>query len=167
MHFSSLVKGFQLSEIVSEPKVGLLKECLVTEDTVDKNVLFRVCINHQVRINGNDVNTTLSVISGDFNAKSSQWFSLVEKNAEWREINFLTSTCGYSHLVNKPTRVTKNSSAYMDLNFAACPNLLRETGAELSVFEKCHKNLISGILIWRSFFRHLNCQKFGIIKMML
>ena len=35
----------------------------------------------------------------------------------------------------------------MDLNFAACPNLLRETGAELSVFEKCHKNLISGILI--------------------
>ena len=82
MHFSSLVKGFQLSEIVSEPKVGLLKECLVTEDTVDKNVLFRVCINHQVRINVNDVSTTLSVISGDFNAKSSQWFSLVEKNAE-------------------------------------------------------------------------------------
>ena len=62
--------------------MGLLKECLVTEDTVDKNVLFRVCINHQVRINVNDVNTTLSVISGDFNAKSSQWFSLVEKNAE-------------------------------------------------------------------------------------
>ena len=44
--------------------------------------------------NVNDVNATLSVITGDFNAKLSRWWSLDKDNAEGREINSLTSACG-------------------------------------------------------------------------
>ena len=68
--------------------------------------------------NANDVNATLSVITGDFNAKSSRWWSLDKDNAEGREINSLTSACGYSQLINKPTHITKESSSCMDLIFA-------------------------------------------------
>ena len=33
-----------------------------------------------------------------------------------------------------------------DLIFATSPNLIRETGVELSIFEKCHHNLTYGII---------------------
>ena len=44
--------------------------------------------------NVNDANATLSVITGDFNAKSSRWWSRDKDNAEIQEINSLPSACG-------------------------------------------------------------------------
>ena len=55
--------------------------------------------------NVNDVNATLSVITGAFNAKLSSWWSLDKDNAERREINSLISACGYSQLINLPVQV--------------------------------------------------------------
>ena len=98
----------------------------------------------------NDVNATLSVITGDFNTKSSRWWSLDKDNAEGRKINSLTSACGYSQLINKPTHVTKESSSCIDLIFATSPNLIRETEVELSIFEKCHHNLIYSIIDFKA-----------------
>ena len=73
--------------------------------------------------NVNDVNATFSVIAGDFNAKSSREWSLGKDNAEGREINSLSSACGYSQLINKPTHVTKESFSCIDPIFARSPNL--------------------------------------------
>ena len=47
------------------------------------------------------------MVTGDFNAKSFRWWSLDKDNAQGREINSLTSACGYSQLINKPTRITE------------------------------------------------------------
>ena len=99
--------------------------------------------------NVNDADATLSVITGDFNAESSRWWRLDKDNAEGREINPLTSACGYSQLINKPTHVPKESSSCIYLIFAASPNLIRETGVELSIFEKCHHNLIYRIIAFK------------------
>ena len=96
--------------------------------------------------NVNAVNVTLSVIIGDFNAKLPRWWSLDKDNAEGRKINSSTSTCGFSHLINKPTHVTKESSSCIDLIFTTSANLIRETGVKLSAFEKCHHNLIHGVI---------------------
>ena len=41
--------------------------------------------------NVNDLNIPLSVITGDFNANSSKWWSLDKENAKGREINLKTS----------------------------------------------------------------------------
>ena len=51
----------------------------------------------------NDVNTIFSVITGDFNGKSSREWSLDKDNADGRKINFLSSACVFSQLINKPT----------------------------------------------------------------
>ena len=96
--------------------------------------------------NVSDVNATLSVITGDFNAKLSSWWSLDKDNAEGREINSLISACGYSQLINKPIHVSKKSSSCIDLIFVTSPSLIRETGVKLSIFEKCHHNPIYGII---------------------
>ena len=58
----------------------------------------------------------------------------------------MTSARGCSQLVNKPTHVTKECSSCIDLIFATNPNLIRETGVELSIFENCLHNLIYGIV---------------------
>ena len=84
--------------------------------------------------NVNDVNATLSVITGDFNAKLYSWWSLDKDNAEGREINSSISGCGYIQLINKPTHASKESSSFIDLIFATSPNLIRDTGVELSIF---------------------------------
>ena len=84
--------------------------------------------------NVNYVSATLSVITSDFNAKLSSWWSLDKDNTEGREVNSVTSI-----------HVSKESSSCIDLIFPTSPNLIRETGAELSIFEKCHHNLIYSI----------------------
>ena len=73
--------------------------------------------------NVNDVDATFSVITGDFDAKSSRQWGLDKDNAEGREINSLSSACGYSQLINKPTHVTKESFSCIDPIFARSPNL--------------------------------------------
>ena len=148
--------------IIKRNDLCTLKECLVTEIRVDKKKFFFSCMYRSpsqtqdefeefcndlnlLLSNVNDVNANFSVITGDFNAKLSTWWSLNKDNAEGREINSVTSACGYSQLINKTTYVSKESSSCIDLIFPTSPNLIRETGAELSIFEKCHHNLIYSI----------------------
>ena len=64
--------------------------------------------------NPNDVNATLSVINGYFNAKSFKWWSLNKENAEGQEINSPTFACCYSQLINKPTHGAKESFTFTD-----------------------------------------------------
>ena len=82
-------------------------ECLVTEIIVDIKGIFscfyrsprqtvdefeKLCNDPNLLVsNANDVNVTLSVISDDFNAQSSRWWSLDKDNAKGREINTSTS----------------------------------------------------------------------------
>ena len=96
--------------VIKRDDLCILKECLVTEIIVDKKVSFsclyrspsqtqdefeEFCNELNLLLSDvNDVNATLSVITGDFNAKSSRWWSLVKDNAEGREINSLRSACG-------------------------------------------------------------------------
>ena len=81
--------------VIKRDGLCILKECLVTEIIVDKDEFEEFCNELNLLLSDvNDVNATLSVITGDFNAKSSRWWSLVKDNAEGREINSLTSACG-------------------------------------------------------------------------
>ena len=95
--------------------------------------------------NVNDLNIPLSVITGDFNARSSKWWSLDKENAERREISSLTSACCYGQIINQPTHITKESSSCIDLVFTTNPNLIRNTGVDLPLFDKCHHSLIYGL----------------------
>ena len=79
-----------------------------------KGELEELCTDLNLLLsNVNDLNIPLSVITGDFNARSSNWWSLDKKeNAEGREIDSLTSACGYSQIINQPTHLTKECSSF-------------------------------------------------------
>ena len=94
--------------------------------------------------NINDLNPACSVITGDFNSRSSQWWALYKENNEGSEISFLTSSVGYSQLIDQPTHITKGSSSCIDLISTSNPTFISASGVELSLYKKCHHNLIYG-----------------------
>ena len=94
--------------------------------------------------NINDLNPACSVTTGDFNTRSPQWWAVDKENNEGREISFLTSSAGYSQLIDQPTHITKESSFCIDLIFISNPSFISASGLELSLYEKCHHNLIYG-----------------------
>ena len=94
--------------------------------------------------NINDLNPACSVITGNFNAKSPQCWALDNENNEGHEISFLTSSAGYSQSIDQSTYITKESSSCMDLIFRSSPSFISASGVELSLYEKCHHNLIYG-----------------------
>ena len=83
-----------------------------------------------------------SVITGDLNARCSKWCNKDITNSVGREIDTLTSSAGYKQIINKPTHVVSNSSSCIDLIFSNNLNLLSNYVVDLSLFEKCHHNII-------------------------
>ena len=138
-----------------------LRECLVTELRIGKKKCFFTCLRRSPSqisekfedlctdlnlflSNINDLSRACSVKTGDFNARFPQWWALDKENNEGREISFLTSSSGYSQLIDQPTRITKESSSCIDLIFPSNPSFISASGVELSLYKKCHHNLIYG-----------------------
>ena len=49
-------------------------------------------------------------------------------------------------MIDKPTHYINESSSCIDLIFSSNVNLMKNCGVEQSVYEKCHHNIIYGIL---------------------
>ena len=144
--------------IIKRSDLRQLHECLVTELRIGRKKCFFTCLYSQnseefedictdlnlFLSNVNDLNPACSVITGDFNAKSLQSWSLDKENNEGCEISFLTSSAGYSQLIDQCTHITKESSSCIDLIFTSNPSFISASGVELSLYEKFDHNLIYG-----------------------
>ena len=100
------------------------------------------------------------IINGDFNAKSTTWWSGETNNVEGTSIEALTSYHGFVQFINEPTHILPNSSC-IDLNFADKPNLIVESGVFPSLHAKCHHQIIYSKLnlnvIYPPPYQHLIC----------
>ena len=56
----------------------------------------------------------------------------------------LTSSAGYKQIINKPTHFENNLSSCIYLIFSNNLNLLSNYGVDLSLFKKCHHDIIFG-----------------------
>ena len=63
----------------------------------------------------NKCKPSLSVITGDFNAWSSYWWCKDINTTEGSKLFSLTSSNGFSQLINEPTHIQANSSSCIDL----------------------------------------------------
>ena len=91
-----------------------------------------------------DLSPACSIITGDFNARSTKWWKLDKENLEGREINIITRAAVYSQLINQSKHLTKYFLSCIDLIFTSNPNLINSSGVEMSLFEKCHHNIVYG-----------------------
>ena len=60
---------------------------------------------------------TVSVITADFNARFSYWESKDINTSEGIKLYLLTSSNGFSQLINEPSHIQTNSSSCIDLVF--------------------------------------------------
>ena len=65
-------------------------------------------------------------------------------NSVGHELDSLTSSAGYSQIIDKPTHIVNNSMSCIDLIFCTNTNVIFKHGVDVSIFEKCHHNIIFG-----------------------
>ena len=83
-----------------------------------------------------------SIIAGDFNARYSRWWKNDITNSTGQDIDSLKSSAGYKQIIDKPTRVINNSMLCIDLLFCTNQNVISNYGIDVSMFKKCHHNII-------------------------
>ena len=85
---------------------------------------------------------SLSVITGDFNARSSYWWCKDINTTEGSNLFSLTSSNGFSQLINEPMHIQANSSSCIDLILTDQPNLSKNSGVHSSLHANCHHHIV-------------------------
>ena len=83
-------------------------------------------------------NPFLTVMIGDFNAKSSNWYLNDVTSFEGSQIEFLASQFAMSQVINEPTHILDNSKSCIDLIFTSQPNTRMDSGVHSSLHSICH-----------------------------
>ena len=96
--------------------------------------------------NINDLNPGSSTVIGDFNARTSKWWSSNKETFKSHVIHYIFTAAKYPQLIDQPTHIINNSSSCIDLIFASNPNVICNLCIKLSLLDKCHHNLIFGEL---------------------
>ena len=117
--------------------------------------------------NINDNHPTCSIIVGDFNARSSKWCNSDKSNRAGIKLDNITTSAGYSQLINEPTHFVNKTSSCIDLVFSSDLNITRNFGIEKTIHEKCCHDIIYGTLNSMYPFLLLITEKSGIINMQI
>ena len=84
-----------------------------------------------------------SVITGDFNARRSCWWSEDSNTSDVLKLFSLTSTNGVSQLINKPAHLHTSKSSCIDLIFTDQPKLSVNSGVHASLHPNCHHQILN------------------------
>ena len=87
-------------------------------------------------------NPFLTVMIGDFNAKSSNWYLNNITSFEGFQIEFLAFQFTMSQIIKEPTHILDNSKSCIDLIFISQPNMIMDSGNYLSLHSNCHHEII-------------------------
>ena len=88
-------------------------------------------------------NPFVSIIIGDFNARSNNWCSSDKRTYEGKNLESLTSQCGFKQVISDPTHILESSSSCIDLIFTSQPNLVMNSGVRSSLHPNCHHQIIN------------------------
>ena len=87
-------------------------------------------------------NPFLTVLTGDFTAKSKDSWSQDSTNFEGITIENLTSQFGLSQIVNEATQVLEPFSTWIDLIFTTQPKFVVESGVHASLHPNCQHRIV-------------------------
>ena len=104
-----------------------------------------MCTNFDILLNNiNDELPLCSIVKGDFNACGSRWWKNDITNLQGQELDSLTLSAGYNQIIDKPTHVINTSMSCIDLIFCTNQSVISNHGVDVSIFDKCHHNIIYG-----------------------
>ena len=85
---------------------------------------------------------SVSVILGDFNARSTSWWSSDIDSLEGSKLFSLSALNGFHQIISEPTHVQRNSSSCIHLIFNDQPSLVINNGVHASLHPSCHHQII-------------------------
>ena len=169
--------------LILQDDINTLDNCLVTEIRSQNEKCFLTCIycspsqsqdefknfctNFDILLNNiNDELPLCSIVTGDFNARCSRWWKNDINNLQGQELDSLTLSAGYNQIIDKPTHVINTSMSCIDLIFCTNQSVISNHGVDVSIFDKCHHNIIYGKVNIRVPYYSLQhtCERSGIIK---
>ena len=112
-------------------------------------------------------NPVLTVVIGDFNAKSSKWQTDAKTSQEGLKIENLLSQFFLSQVINEPTHIFQNFNSCIDLLFTNQQNLINDLGIHPSLHSNCRHQIICGKFNLKYFFPPRMKDIFGIINMQM
>ena len=105
--------------------------CLYRSPSQNSEQIQSFCDSFDIFINNiTSVNPEISIITGYFNGKCSKWYSFDTSDNIGKELDTITSTAGYSQIIEKPTHFRNNSFSCIDLIFTSNPSILVDSGFE-------------------------------------
>ena len=93
----------------------------------------------------NDINECkpyLSGVTGNFNLRPSSWWSKDTDTVEVLKLFSLTSSKGFSQLINKSTHIQTNITSCIDLIFIDQENLSVNSGVHSSLHQNCYHQIV-------------------------
>ena len=108
--------------------------------------------------------STVSVNPGDFNVRSSSWWSKDINTSEGTKLYSFTSSNGFSQLINEPTHIQTNSSSCTDLVFTDQLNLSVNSGVYAFLHPNCHHQIVHTEFNLNISYPHHISVLYGIIK---
>ena len=84
----------------------------------------------------NNRRPALSIFTGDFNARSQSWWSNDINITEGSNLLALSSSNGFSQLINEPTHIQTNNTYFIDLIFTDKPSFSIDSGVHSSLHPK-------------------------------
>ena len=84
----------------------------------------------------------LTVMNGDFNAKSKDWCSIDITISEGSELDFFTTQFGISQVIKELTYILDTSRSCIDLIFTSQPNMVIDYSVHASLHLSCHHQII-------------------------
>ena len=82
------------------------------------------------------------LITGDFIARSSSWWSCDVDNVERTRLESITSFYGLHQIINEPTHILSSSSSCIDLIFNRQWNVIADSGVHPLLNQNCHHQII-------------------------
>ena len=87
-------------------------------------------------------NLFVSIILGDFNARSNSWCSSDKTTYEGKKLESLISRCGFKQVISDPTHILESASSGIDFIFTSQSNLVMNSGIHSSLHPNCHRQVI-------------------------
>ena len=87
-------------------------------------------------------NPHFTLVTGDFNVRSSSWWKNNLTTSEGSQVDAITSSYGLSQLICEPTHILPNLSSCIDLVYINQNNFIMDSGVHASSYPNCHHEIV-------------------------
>ena len=86
-------------------------------------------------------NSLFTINLGDFNVRSSVWWTRNKTTIEGTQLEFITSVHGFHQLISQATDLLQQTSSCIELIITDQPNLIVDGGVHPSLNSNCHRQI--------------------------